>query len=164
MGKFATQKRKKRKFCGNRFTKRCRNEEDQKNGLETEKNDEQGDKGSENNNNMASGNSPTTSASSRKLGARLRQYSATKKAVNDHNISGYRLCDMELLFNVFSLLKCPGCSGSSLALEEAHVSRKGCASTQSFDWCAENASGSICFGLRNEKVKALRSTVAWFME
>ena len=47
---------------------------------------------------------------------------------NSENITGFRFCDMELLADVFGLLKCPECECVGISLEEDDISRKDCAS------------------------------------
>jgi hypothetical protein len=144
MGKFASKRRNKRKFSGNRFTKRPRvdNEEGgdvnipekdagkKISSVDTQTNDED----------MASGNS----ASFGKLQQLINERSNRKTLDNsDKSITGFRFCDMGLIADVFCLLKCPECDCVGLSLEEDDVSRKGCASKLRL--CCQNCSWKHLF-------------------
>jgi hypothetical protein len=59
------------------------------------------------------------SVSYRKLQPRVRQNSSEKRPPKPftgscQGISGFRLCDMELIGNVFSIVSCPECNSPSL--------------------------------------------------
>jgi hypothetical protein len=129
MGKFASKRRNKRQFSGNRFTKHPRVDNEEGGDVKIPEKDARKKISSveaeTNNEHMASGNS----ASFEKLQQLINERSNGKTLDNsDKGITGFRLCDMGLIADVFCLFKCPECDCVGLSLEEDDVSRKGCAS------------------------------------
>ncbi|XP_068750970.1 uncharacterized protein [Montipora capricornis] len=134
---FASQRRRKRKFHGNRFTnsKNYNNSgfvdgESSSPLLEDEiisSNTRVDDEGKE-----------CLSASYRKLNIEEKKIEEkkpvdksekTSTSSSDPTITGFRLFDIEVLCNVLSLLRCHECGESSLSFMEDEIYRKGCASS-----------------------------------
>ena len=130
--KFVSQRRKKRKFYGNRFTDRRNynlegglDEENSSACLENEINSSStqvDDKAKE-----------TLSASYRKLKSvavennPVDKPKKTSTANSDSTITGFRFFDMEVLCSVLSLLRCYECGEMDLLFMEDELDRKGCA-------------------------------------
>ena len=112
MPKQRSVRRKKRKFCGNQFTK-----EDECTEMETSTSESAAN---------------ISTASSRKLSTSPRVGSKRKRDCsmnhNDQYVEGFRFIDMVILGGVVSLLKCPTCECLSLILMEGSSKRHGCAS------------------------------------
>ncbi len=138
MGKFATQKREKRRFYGNRHTKHPRIENEGEGESVTQQNNTESEVSSSvdegNVVSIPSGISTTrnfyksvlqeTSVSCSTAFQRRR----TPKASNDssQDISGFRLCDMKIMANVFSIVSCPECNSASLSMEKNGVRQRLC--------------------------------------
>ena len=132
--KFASQRRSKRKFHGNRFTnsKNYNNRgfvdgessspllEDEISSSNTRVDDEAKE---------------CLSASYRELKEeiegkkRVDKSEKTSTSSSDPTITGFRLFEMEVLCNVLSLLRCHECGELSLLFMEDEIYRKGCASS-----------------------------------
>ena len=127
MGKFATKRRKKRQFCGNRYSKVARVDNEEGNDVKTPEKDaerkispEEGETHNVGKQDMASGNS----ASFKKLQQLINEESNEETLdYNGKNITGFRFWDMERFAGVFGLLKCPECECVGLSLEEDDISR-----------------------------------------
>ena len=112
MPKQRSVRRKKRKFCGNQFTKA-----DECTEIETSTSESAAN---------------ISTASSRKLSSSPRVGSKRKRDCsmnhNDQYVEGFRFIGMVILGGVVSLLKCPTCECLSLILMESSSKRHGCAS------------------------------------
>ena len=112
MPKQRSVRRKKRKFCGNQFTKA-----DECTEMETSTSESAAN---------------ISTASSRKLSSSPRVGSKRKRDCsmnhNDQYVEGFRFIGMVILGGVVSLLKCPTCECLSLILMESSSKRHGCAS------------------------------------
>jgi hypothetical protein len=148
MGKFATQKRKKRQICGNRHTKRSRVEYEGEGEPVMQENNEESEVSLSADEGNVGAIPAGISVSYRKLQSRVRQNSSEKRTPkpstqSSEGISGLRLCDIELIGNVFSIVSCPEYNSPSLSLEEnAKVVLLN--------------STCICFGLQNENKRVLK--------
>ena len=108
MGKFATQKRKKSQFCGNRHTKRSRVEYEGEGEPVMQENNEESEVSLSADEGNVGAIPAGISVSYRKLQPRVRQNSSEKRTPkpsteSSQGIYGFRLCDMELIGNVFSI-------------------------------------------------------------
>ena len=129
--KFASQRRKKRKFYGNRFTKYnqgdCVNEGNSFTGLQDEFNSP--------NTAVDDPAKETLSASYKKLKVEIKEKKLVDKLDGESTagsrpmITGFRLFDMDILCNVLSMLRCHQCSELNLLFMEDEINRKGCASS-----------------------------------
>ena len=130
--KFASQRRRKRKFHGNRFT----NSKNYNNRgfVDGESSSPLlDDEISSSNTRVDDEAKECLSASYRKLNIEEKKpvdkSEKTSTSSSDPTITGFRLFDMEVLCNVLSLLRCHECGESSLLFMEDEIYRKGCASS-----------------------------------
>ena len=129
--KFASQRRKKRKFYGNRFTKYnqgdCVNEGNSFTGLQDEFNSP--------NTAVDDPAKETLSASYKKLKVEIKEKKLVDKLDGESTagsrpmITGFRLFDMDILCNVLSMLRCHQCGELNLLFMEDEINRKGCTSS-----------------------------------
>ena len=68
------------------------------------------------------------SASERKIRPKLEAKGDKEEQTGSSNLTGYRLMDMEILANVFSLICCQECGEQNIQLSEISFRRHGCAS------------------------------------
>ena len=68
------------------------------------------------------------SASERKIRPKLEAKGDKEEQTGSSNLTGYRLVDMEILANVFSLICCQECGEQNIQLSEISFRRHGCAS------------------------------------
>ena len=129
MPKFSSQRRKKRKFHGNRFTSKQRVQDEEIVALESTSS------GSGASSLHCQKEAEECSASFQKLVTNTQE-EKPKPEVDDQlskenspAITGLRFCDMEVLSSVFAQLRCGDCGNFSLLLMEDNMKRKGCAST-----------------------------------
>ena len=133
--KFASQRRKKRKFYGNRFVNNNKeHREDVGNGSDGLE-DELRSPNTSTASTADDHEKGTLSASYRKLKEDTEE---KKPAVEPDEtstssswpaITGFRFFDMEILCDVFSMLRCQQCGQLDLLFMEDEINRKGCASS-----------------------------------
>ena len=129
MPKFSSQRRKKRKFYGNRFTSRQGVNEE---GLVPV---ESTSSGSAMSSSHGQEEAKECSASYQKLVTNAEDEKPKPKVHDKYSeegsptITGFRFFDMEVLSSVFEQLRCGDCGSFSLLLMEDSTKRKGCAST-----------------------------------
>ena len=68
------------------------------------------------------------SASERKIGPKLEAKGDKEEQTGSSNLTGYRLMDMEILANEFSLIYCQECGEQNIQLSEISFRRHGCPS------------------------------------
>ena len=156
-GKFVSQRRKKQKFYGNRFTNR-RNY-----NLEGGLDEENSSACLEDIINLSSTQvddkaKETLSASYCKLKSVTEKDNPVDKpkktstADSDSTITGFRFFDMEVLCNVFLLLRCYECGEMDLLFMEDELDRKGCA--PSLRLLCENCGWKHSFYTSKQQVKS----------
>jgi len=133
--KFASQRHKKRKFYGNRFVNNNQEQrEDVGNGSDALEDE------------LRSPNTSTASiADDHEKGTLSASYRKLKEDTEEKKpavepdeastsgswpaITGFRFFDMEILCDVFSMLRCQQCGKLDLLFMEDEINRKGCASS-----------------------------------
>ena len=133
--KFSSQRRKKRKFYGNRFTKHNQGDRvDGGNGSDGLGDEFKPPNTSTDDQEPDHQEKETLSASYRKL----KEDTEEKKPVDKPDetspssgptITGFRFFDMKVLCNVLSMLGCHQCGELDLLFMEDEINRKGCASS-----------------------------------
>lgn len=132
MPKFSSQRRKKRKFYGNRFSNSPRINEEESIVVESASS---GIRESTDGISHDQSEAKESSASYRKLQSTSQEDKPKPKLIKvdkeetSPSITGFRFCDMEVLSSVFSLLRCGECGDFSLLFMEDNLKWKGCAST-----------------------------------
>ena len=117
MPKFSSQRRKKRKFCGNRFSNSPRINEEESIVVESASS---GIRESTDGISHDQSEAKESSASYRKLQSTSQEDKPKPKLIKvdkeetSPSITGFRFCDMEVLSSVFSLLRCGECGDFSL--------------------------------------------------
>ncbi|XP_032238287.2 uncharacterized protein LOC5512949 [Nematostella vectensis] len=145
MPKFANQRRRKRRFCGNRFTGSLNLEESEYKRVENSPNESENEPSCSTDMEPVQEGNPAKSASFRKLSKTAVEADTVPKPsqstakVSDAKVTGYRFVDMDILSNIFALLRCGDCGEFCLVLGEDEHNRKGCASKlrltcQNCDW------------------------------
>jgi len=128
MPKFESQRRKKRRFCGNRFVNTATKEPT---GLEG------GPRGSKES--LVSDEDQTNLHTPRSVSFRKLQLNTQEKpeskleeeSIHDPEptITGFRFIDMEILADIFTDVNCKECGEAGLLFMEDDLNRKGCASS-----------------------------------
>ncbi|EDO36497.1 predicted protein [Nematostella vectensis] len=145
MPKFANQRRKKRRFCGNRFTGSLNLEESEYKRVENSPNESENEPSCSSGMEPVQEGNPAKSASFLKLSKTAVEADTVPKPsqstakVSDAKVTGYRFVDMDILSNIFALLRFGDCCEFCLVLGEDEHNRKGCASKlrltcQNCDW------------------------------
>ena len=157
MPKFSSQRRKKRKFYGNRFTNSPRINEEESIAVESASS---GIRESTDGILHDQSEAKESSASYRKLQSTSQEDKPKPKLIKvdkeetSPSITGFRFCDMEVLSSVFSLLRCGECGDFSLLFMEDNLKRKGCASTLRL--LCEQCDGNNHFAHQKSKERVLK--------